>query len=131
MSSLRDYVDENVRNRLDDLDGNITHEIIIGRKNAALDKKIRFLKRCDSELDMRRTVFFHHSIKNSEVTERCLVSGEHWVRFGYCRLMCFSASSHFFQTEIQRESLSFWTSTGPSDLFLMNCKSSIFQSNQP
>ena len=53
-----DYVDENVRNRLDDLDGNITHEIIIGRKNAALDKKIRFLKRCDSELDMRRTVLF-------------------------------------------------------------------------
>ena len=34
-----DYIDEEVRNRLEELDGEIQHEIIIGRENVELDKK--------------------------------------------------------------------------------------------
>ncbi|MBF2755876.1 MAG: AAA family ATPase [Gammaproteobacteria bacterium AqS3] len=34
----QDYVDEEIRNKLDDLDGEITHEIIIGGENVELDE---------------------------------------------------------------------------------------------
>ena len=34
-----DYIDEEVRNRLEELDGEIQHEIIIGRENVELDQK--------------------------------------------------------------------------------------------
>ena len=34
-----DYIDEEVRNRLEELDGEIQHEIVIGRENVELDKK--------------------------------------------------------------------------------------------
>jgi len=34
-----DYVDEHLRNKLEQLDGNITHEIIVGKENADLDEK--------------------------------------------------------------------------------------------
>lgn len=34
-----DYIDEEVRNRLEELDGEIQHEIVIGRENVELDQK--------------------------------------------------------------------------------------------
>lgn len=43
-----DYIDEEVRNRLEKLDGEIQHQIIIGRENVELDKKIL-------DLDTKRT----------------------------------------------------------------------------
>lgn len=38
-----DYVDENLRNKLESLDGNITHEIVVGKDNAELDEKQKLL----------------------------------------------------------------------------------------
>ena len=43
-----DYIDEEVRNRLEELDGEIQHEIIIGRENVELDQK-------ELELDNKKT----------------------------------------------------------------------------
>ena len=43
-----DYIDEEVRNRLEKLDGEIQHQIIIGRENVELDKK-------ELEFDTKRT----------------------------------------------------------------------------
>ena len=43
-----DYIDEEVRNRLEELDGEIQHQIIIGRENVELDNK-------ELELDAKRT----------------------------------------------------------------------------
>ena len=40
-----DYIDEQVRNKLEHLDGEITHEIIIGRENVELDVKESSLSR--------------------------------------------------------------------------------------
>ena len=49
-----DYIDEEVRNRLEDLDGEIQHEIVIGRENVELDQKELELDKTTKELRQRR-----------------------------------------------------------------------------
>ena len=51
-----DYIDEEVRNRLEELDGEIHHEIIIGRENVELDKKGAELLNKTAALRSRRQV---------------------------------------------------------------------------
>ena len=51
-----DYIDEEVRNRLEDLDGEIQHEIIIGRENVELDQKELELDKKTTALRQRREV---------------------------------------------------------------------------
>ena len=49
-----DYIDEEVRNRLEELDGEIQHEIIIGRENVELDQKEFELDSKTKDLHQRR-----------------------------------------------------------------------------
>ena len=49
-----DYIDEEVRNRLEELDGEIQHEIIIGRENVELDQKELQLDNKKTALRLRR-----------------------------------------------------------------------------
>ena len=49
-----DYIDEEVRNRLEELDGEIQHQIIIGRENVELDKKEIGFDTKRTELRQRR-----------------------------------------------------------------------------
>ncbi len=49
-----DYIDEEVRNRLEKLDGKIQHQIIIGRENVELDKKEHEFETKSKELLQRR-----------------------------------------------------------------------------
>lgn len=50
-----DYVDENLRNKLESLDGNIAHEIIVGKDNAELDEKQKRLDETTTKLDEERS----------------------------------------------------------------------------
>jgi FtsZ-binding cell division protein ZapB len=56
-----DYVDEHLRNKLEKLDGNITHEIIVGKENADLDEKENELHtkktKTDKDYESLKTVF--------------------------------------------------------------------------
>ena len=52
-----DYVDENLRNKLEDLDGNITHEIVVGKDNAELDEKQKNLDEAKVKLAEQRLAF--------------------------------------------------------------------------
>ena len=59
-----DYIDEEVRNRLEKLDGEIQHEIIIGRENFELDRK-------ETELSTKmETVSSRRETLNTEFTNR-------------------------------------------------------------
>ena len=49
-----DYIDEEVRNRLEEIDGEIQHEIIIGRENVELDQKELELDKKAKGLHQRR-----------------------------------------------------------------------------
>ena len=49
-----DYVDSEIRNKLEELDGEIQHEIIIGRENAELDQKVHDLETKTAEVASRR-----------------------------------------------------------------------------
>ena len=51
-----DYIDEEVRNRLEELDGEIQHEIIIGRENVELDEKERELSSKLESIASRRGI---------------------------------------------------------------------------
>ncbi|MEP2092042.1 AAA family ATPase [Roseibium sp.] len=50
-----DYVDENLRNKLESLDGNITHEIVVGKDNAELDEKQKLLDETAAKLKEARS----------------------------------------------------------------------------
>ena len=56
-----DYVNEQIRNRLEKLDGEITHQIIIGKENAELDEKLNELsvksKQFEEKKDSLNQVF--------------------------------------------------------------------------
>ena len=49
-----DYIDAEVRNRLEELDGEIHHEIIIGRENVELDQKVLELESKTATVRSRR-----------------------------------------------------------------------------
>ena len=50
-----DFIETHVRNRLDDLDGNISHEIVIGKENTEVDKKVKKLEQQQSLLSTKRS----------------------------------------------------------------------------
>ena len=49
-----DYVNEQIRNKLEHLDGEITHEIIIGKENAELDEKTNELSVKNKQFDQKQ-----------------------------------------------------------------------------
>jgi len=51
------YIDKNLRNKLESLDGNITHEIVVGKDSAELDEKQRLLDETKGELESERSAF--------------------------------------------------------------------------
>ena len=63
-----DYVNEQIRNRLEKLDGEITHQIIIGKENAELDEKLNELsvnsKQFDEKKDSLNQVFSERKRKH-------------------------------------------------------------------
>lgn len=71
-----DYIDEEVRNRLEELDGEIQHEIIIGRENVELDQKELELDSKTKDLRQRQealaTEFFDR--KNKHKTDFSIVA---------------------------------------------------------
>ena len=49
-----DYVTEQIRNKLEDLDGEISHEIIVGKENVYLDEKLNELSTSRKTHEHRR-----------------------------------------------------------------------------
>ncbi|RPE72160.1 wobble nucleotide-excising tRNase [Pacificibacter maritimus] len=50
-----DFIEAHVRNRLHGLDGNITHEIIVGKENTEIDAKNKDLSELQEEVEKKRT----------------------------------------------------------------------------
>jgi wobble nucleotide-excising tRNase len=50
-----DFIEAHVRNRLHGLDGNITHEIIVGKENTEIDAKNKELSELQKEAEKKRT----------------------------------------------------------------------------
>ena len=71
-----DYIDEEVRNRLEELDGEIHHEIIIGRENVELDQKESELLNKAAALRSKRQVLDAEfaSRKNKHKTDFAIVA---------------------------------------------------------
>ena len=81
------YIDEELRNKLDKLNGEITHEIIFGRENVELDEKESELVRIQADLQ--------NAISSLENKFAASLS-EHKNRFGISALLGAYKSLKFY-----------------------------------